>query len=165
MHCIVIKNFSVMYTHIIHNVDHHSSMLNITSRLAVRLRYLPDWDFDWSDNNAQQKRQSLELEDFLPDEEDGHHIHTRAVEYTMRFLVNDFTSLEGLRKHAPDHQKLHPVVKTEVVPQQVLFKDEKYIQETIEIISQLIDDADLKGDPQVWFRNLIIHVHNTCAIL
>ena len=84
MHCIVIKNFSVMYTHIIHNVDHHSSMLNITSRLAVRLRYLPDWDFDWSDNNAQQKRQSLELEDFLPDEEDGHHIHTRAVEYTIR---------------------------------------------------------------------------------
>ena len=30
------------------------------------------------------------------------------------------------------------------------------------LVSQLIDDADLKGDPQVWFRNLIymyiIHV-------
>ena len=102
-------------------------MLNITSRLAVRLRYLPDWDFDWSDNNAQLKRQSLELEDFLPDEEDGLHIQTRAVEYTMRFLVNEFTSLEG---HAPVHQKLHPVVKTEVVSQKVLFKDEKY---TIEV--------------------------------
>ena len=34
-----------------------------------------------------------------------------------------------------------------VVPQKVLFKDEKYIQETIEILSQLIDDADLKGNP------------------
>lgn len=130
-------------------VDHHSSMLNITSRLAVRLRYFPDWDFDWSDNTPQLKRESLALEDFLPDEEDGLQIQARAVEYTMRFLVNEFTSLEGLRKYAPDYRRLHPVVKTEVVPQKVLFKDEKYIQETIEILSQLIDDADLKGDPQV----------------
>ena len=67
----------------------------------------------------------------------------------MCFLVNEFTTLERLRKYAPDHQQLHPVVKTEVVPQKVLFKDEKYIQETIEILSQLIDDANLNGDPQV----------------
>ena len=67
----------------------------------------------------------------------------------MRFLVIEFVTLEGLRKYTPDHQQLHPVVKTEVVPQKVLFKDEKYIQETIEILSQLIDDADLKGDPEV----------------
>ena len=125
-------------------------MLNITSRLAVRLRYFPDWDFDWSDNKPQQKRQSLELTDFLPDEDDGLQIHTRAVEYTMRFLVNEFTSLEDLRKYTPDHQQQYPVMKTEVVPQKVLFKDEKYIQETIDILSQLIDDANLNGDPQVY---------------
>lgn len=124
-------------------------MLNVTSRLAVRLRHFPDWDFDWSDNTPQQKRESLELEDFLPDEEDGLHIQMRAVEYTMRFFANEFTSLERLRKYAPAHQQLHPVEKTEVVPQKVLFKDEKYIHETIEILAQLIDDVNLNGDPQV----------------
>ena len=135
-------------------------MLNITSRLAVRLRYFPDWDFDWSDNKPQQKRQSLELEDFLPDEDDGIQIRETAVEYTMRFLVNEFTSLEDLKQYVPKHQQLHPVVRTEVVPQKVLFKDEKYIQETIDILSQLIEDANLSGDSQVH-----IHVYSnyTCT--
>ena len=142
---------------VLYNVDHHSNMLNITSRLAVRLRYFPNWEFGWTDNKPQQKRQSLELADFLPDEDDGLQIHTRAVEYTMHFLVNEFTSLNDLRKYVPDHQQLHPVVKTEVVPQ-VLFKDEKYIQQTIDILSQLIDDANLNGDPQVHCIN--IHLLN-----
>lgn len=140
-------------------------MLNITSRLAVRLRYFPNWEFDWSDNKPQQKRQSLELADFLPDEDDGLQIHTRAVEYTMHFLVNEFTSLKDLRKYAPDHQQLHPVVKTEVVPQKVLFKDEKCIQETIDILSQLIDDANLNGDPQVHYINIHLLNGYMCACI
>ena len=122
------------YAILLYHIDHHSSMLNITSRLAVRLRYFPDWDFDWSDNKPQQNRQSLELEDFLPDEDDGIQICETAVEYTMRFLVNEFTSLDDLKQYVPNHQQLHRVVRTEVVPQ-VLFKDEKYIQETIDILS------------------------------
>ena len=36
-----------------------------------------------------------------------------------------------------------------MVPQKVLFKDEKHTQETIDILSQLIEDANLNGDPQV----------------
>ena len=75
----------------------------------------------------------------------------------MRFLVNEFTGLEDLKKYVPNHQhqhqhqhqQLHPVVRTEVVPQKVLFKDEKYIQEMIDILSQLIEDANLNGDPLV----------------
>ena len=31
----------------------------------------------------------------------------------------------------------------------VLFHDEKYISETIEILSQLFDEAKLNGEPQV----------------
>ena len=52
-------------------------------------------------------------------------------------------------KTLPERQPLHPVVKTEAVPQKVLLKDEKYIHETVDILAQLIDDANLHGDPQV----------------
>ena len=31
----------------------------------------------------------------------------------------------------------------------MLLKDEKYIHETVDILAQLIDDANLHGDPQV----------------
>ena len=54
-----------------------------------------------------------------------------------------------LVKTLPERQPLHPVVKTEAVPQKVLLKDEKYIHETVDILAQLIDDANLHGDPQV----------------
>ena len=124
-------------------------MLNLTSRLAIKLRYLPDWEFDWSDNSPQCSRDSLTLEEFLPDEEDAAEFTQLAIEYTMRFLVKEFPSLHTLRNTLSDLQPLHPVMKTEAVPQKVLFKDEKYIHETIAILSQLVDDANLQGDPQV----------------
>ena len=124
-------------------------MLNLTSRLAIKLRYLPDWEFDWSDNTPQRSRDSLTLEEFLPDLEDAAEFMQRAVDYTMRFLVREFPSLHHLKHTLPEVQPLHPVMKTEAVPQKVLFKDEKYIHETIDILSQLIDDANLQGDPQV----------------
>ena len=31
----------------------------------------------------------------------------------------------------------------------ILFRDEKYISETIEIPTKLLEDAKLRGDPQV----------------
>lgn len=37
----------------------------------------------------------------------------------------------------------------------VLFKDEKYTSETVDILAQLIIDANLNGQPQVY----VIHVH------
>ena len=70
------------------HLDQHSVMLNITARLAIKLRYLPNWEIDWSDNNPQASRESLTLEDFLPDEEDSKAFTERAVEYTMHFLVS-----------------------------------------------------------------------------
>ena len=131
------------------HLDQHSVMLNITARLAIKLRYLPSWEIDWSDNNPQGSRESLTLEDFLLNEEDSKAFTERAVEYTMRFLVSEFPGLADLAKTLPEQQPLHPAVKTEAVPQKVLLKDEKYISETVDILAQLIDDADLQGDPQV----------------
>ena len=40
-------------------IDRHSSMLNLTTRLAVNIRYLPDWEVDWSDTCPQRSRESL----------------------------------------------------------------------------------------------------------
>lgn len=131
-------------------------MLNLTSRLAIKVRYLPNWDFVWSDNKPQKNRQSLTMDDFLPDEEDAITFKERATDYTKRFLVNEFSSLQSLKRILPAVQSLHEVVKTEAVPQKVLFKDEKYIHETIGILSQLIDDANLQGDPQVSFYVVFI---------
>ncbi len=67
----------------------------------------------------------------------------------MNYLVREFSGLADLKEFAPAQQPLHPVAKSEVVPMKVLFKDEKYTSETIDILSQLMADADLKGASQV----------------
>ena len=147
--------YSTIYRILHHYTDHHSSMLNLTSRLAIKIRYLPECEFDWSDNSTQGSRNSLTLKDFLPDEEDAAAFTKQAVEYTTRFLVKEFPCLHTLRNTLPELQPLHPVQKTEAVPQKVLFKDEKYIHETIAILEQLVDDANLQGDPQVQNANSV----------
>lgn len=124
-------------------------MLNITARLAVRLRHLPDWDFDWSDTSPQKSRQSLGISDILPNEDDATQLKVRATRFMMNFLAKEFKDLAGLKKYVPDHVTLHPVEKSEVVPMKVLFKDEKYTSETIDILSQLMKDAALSGESQV----------------
>lgn len=125
-------------------------MLNITARLAVRLRHLPDWDFDWSDTSPQKSRQSLSISDILSNEDDAAQLKLRATRYMMNFIVTEFKDLAGLKKYVPEHVPLHPIEKSEVVPMKVLFKDEKYTSETIDILSQLMEDATLTGDSQVY---------------
>ena len=77
-------------------------MLNITSRLAIRLRYLPEWEFDWSDMHPQRSKESLNLSDFLPDEHDAAELKTRAIQYIMRFLVQEFSELHVLGQFVPE---------------------------------------------------------------
>ena len=67
----------------------------------------------------------------------------------MRFLVTNFSTFSDLKTFAPEESSLHPVGKSEVTPMKVLFRDEKYISETIEILSHLFDEAKLCGKPQV----------------
>ena len=129
--------------------DKHSSMLNVTSRLAVRLQNLPDWNVDWADSQPQCSRHSLTISDFLPSLEDARHLKERATAFLMRFLAEEFNSLSDLESFAPKNQSPHPVQKSDVIPMKVLFKDEKYISETVDILSQLMVDANMTGDPQV----------------
>ena len=124
-------------------------MLNITARLAVRLENLPDFEFDWNDTTPQRSRQSLGVADILPSEDDALQLQQRAVDFMMRFLVKELRDLATLKKYLPPKLILHPVRKSEVVPMKVLFKDEKYISETIDILSQLMEDACLTGNCQV----------------
>ena len=67
----------------------------------------------------------------------------------MRFLVKEISSLSDLKDLVPPESPMHPVQKTETIPMCVLFKDEKYTSETVDILAQLIIDANLNGQPQV----------------
>ena len=124
-------------------------MLNLTARLAVKIQNLPNWDVDWSDTRPQRSRQSLTISDFLPSEDDAEQLRKRAHHYIMEFLVTEFSSLSDLKRFLPARDVLHPVQKAVVAPMKVLFKDEKYKSETIDILTQLMVDAQLSGDPQV----------------
>ena len=73
----------------------------------------------------------------------------------MNFLVREFRDLARLKECVPEEVPLHPVEKSEVVPMKVLFKDEKYTSETIDILTQLKEDADLTGDGQVLHQSPI----------
>ena len=131
---IIVYHVHTIIIHV-HLPDKHSGMLNVTSRLAVSLQNLPDWNVDWSDSQPQRSRQSLTISDFLPSLEDARHLKERATAFLMRFLAEEFDSLSDLEPFVPSHQSPHPVQKSTVVPMKVLFKDEKYIGETIDTTS------------------------------
>ena len=101
-------------------------------------------------------------------EEDAAKIHERAVCYMMRYMVSAFSTFSDLKQFVTDETPLHPVVKTEVVPMKVLFRDEKYVSETIEILTDIAKDAQLLGQPQVslhanTYKDARLHAchHNT----
>ncbi len=71
------------------------------------------------------------------------------MEYVMTFLVENFSALKDLKKLIPAPEPIHPVLPSEVVPMKILFKDEKYKSETIDILCQLRKDAGLSGDELV----------------
>ena len=124
-------------------------MLNATSRLAVDIRHLPDWEVDWDDTKPQRSRKELHLQDVLPSEADGEEFHRRAVHFVMQLLVTEFDSLSDLKRHIPPEEPLFPATKTNVVPMRLLFRDEKYTSENVEILKEMAKDANLHGNPQV----------------
>lgn len=88
-------------------------MTNLTSQLAIKICYFPDFDFSWSDNTPKRSRSSLTIDDFLPSEIDAAILKERSVSYMMRFLVEN---LKHLTELIPPTELLHPVTKSEVVP-------------------------------------------------
>ena len=122
-------------------------MLNTTTRLAIGINNLPPWEFDWSDNRPQKSRHTLTLSEVLPNAEDGQQLYDRAVSYTMKLLVESFPSLEKLKPLISTGNSTS-VKKSVVVPMKILFKDEKYIDDNIQILQQYIEDGNLSGNAQ-----------------
>ena len=123
-------------------------MENTTSRLAVRVTKHPPFEFQWSDTSSQQSRSELDETDILPSEADGACLHARMVKFMMSFMVKELVSLSDLAQFVPSDSS-PPVQKSEVVPLKLLFRDEKSIDETIQILVHYIKDAHLDGTPQV----------------
>ena len=123
-------------------------MENTTSRLAVRVTKYPPFEFQWNDKSSQWSRSELDETDILPSEADGACLHARMVKFVMSFVVKEFASLSDLAQFVPSDSSL-PIQKSEVVPLRLLFRDEKSIDETIQILVQYIQDAELDGTPQV----------------
>lgn len=75
-------------------------MVNMTSRLAVKIKNVPPGSVDWSDKT---------LQDITPNEEDGEVMSKRATAYIMRFLVGTFKALKHLKKLVSKQHSPHPV--------------------------------------------------------
>lgn len=127
-------------------------MLNITTRLAIGVNHLPPWEFDWDGKRPQKSRQSVTLSE-LPNAEDGRQLYNQAVAYTMRLLVEAFPSLDKLKPFIFTRHSAAPVTKSVVVPMKVLFRDDKYTDENIQILQQYIRDFNLSGNAQVCLLN------------
>ncbi len=149
MYSLTLEHHSGSMSHNIVACTHTSEHQNLTSRLAIKICYLPDFAFSWSDSTPQQPRSLLKIDDFLPSEMDAAILKERSVCYMMRFLVEAFTNLKDLSALILPVEPLHPVAKSEVAPMKILFKDEKYKSATIEILTRLLDDASLSGEEQV----------------
>ena len=143
-------------------LEHHSDLLNLISHIAVQIQNLPDWDVDWTDTRPQKPRSSLTCSDFLPDDSDSAELHKRAIQHIMEVLVSEFISLSDLQTFLPPRESPHATSNSVVVPMQILFKDEKHMSETIEVLSNLLKDAALDGQPQVIeVICTCIHIHNS----
>lgn len=94
-------------------LDWHSTMLNLTARLAVAINNLPDWEVDWTDTAPQRNPDTLSISDILPSAADGEEIRKRAIHYIMQFLVTQFESLKHLQSLVP-----HKVAHTLLLSQQ-----------------------------------------------
>ena len=124
-------------------------MLNVTARLAVKVNNLPDWEVDWDDLTPQCSRSSLSCDHFLPSTEDATALEESAIQYTMEVLVQEFDCFKDLKCQVPSRESSHPAKTPTIVPMPILFKDEKYKAATIEIIRQLMKDANLSGRSEV----------------
>ena len=124
-------------------------MLNVTSRLGVKIKYLPPGEINWSDTTPQKCRSTLTISDLIPNERDGEEMYSRAVHYVMRFLTTTFKAFHKFQKEVPPLKSPHTASKSQVAPLKVLEKDEKYTEVNIAILESFRCDAQLSCDPQV----------------
>jgi hypothetical protein len=133
-------------------------MLNLTARIAVEIKNLPDWDVDWNDRTPQRDPHTLTISDLLPGEGDGVELKKRATLHIMHVLVEEFPALAHLQSLLPSSPERETGVRSNVVPMKILFKDEKYKSETIEILTQLVKDAEISEVKNYYY------LRKTCII-
>ena len=124
-------------------------MINVTTRIAVKIKNLPPFEFDWNDTKPQKPRNSLTVDDILPSVADGDHLFKRAVQYVMYFLTLHFSSLKNL-KVATGKPVTHSE-KSIIVPMPLLNRDEKFTDESISILRDYMHECNFEGDFQVIF--------------
>ena len=124
-------------------------MNNVTSRLAVRIKHVPEGQVDWSDTKPQRSMKDLTIDELVPNEDDGLALHDRAIIYVERILVTYFKSLSTLENLVPKPSCPHPPSESEVIPMKVLAKDEKYQQANLEILEVFKAEANPSANPQV----------------
>ena len=106
-------------------IDIHPEMMNVTSRLAVQIKYLPQGVVNWSDTHPQKNRGELAVHD-IPSESDGLMMYNRAVDYVMRFMASHFKAFSKFANEVPQLKSPHVVIQSIVAPMKILHKDEKY---------------------------------------
>ena len=124
-------------------------MCNTTTRLAIGIDHLPPYDFSWEDCTLQKMRNDLTLDEIFPNVDDGRVLFERAVQYTAQVLVEEFPTFSNLRQFVVSPDRSSAVHKSRVIPMKLLFKDEKYTDDNIQILQQYSRECNLTGSPQV----------------
>ncbi len=68
----------------------------------------------------------------------------------MHFLVTQFRALKKLRPLVSPMHSSDPVSRSTVVPMKMLFKYEKHATENVAILRELMKDANLLGNDEVY---------------
>ena len=94
-------------------------------------------------------RNDLTLDEIFPNVEDGRVLFERAVQYTAQVLVEEFPTFSNLRQFVVSPDRSSAVHKSTVIPMKLLFKDEKYTDDNIQILQEYSRECNLTGSPQV----------------
>ena len=94
-------------------------------------------------------RNDLTLDEIFPNVEDGRVLFERAVQYTAQVLVEEFPTFSNLRQFVVSPDRSSAVHKSTVIPMKLLFKDEKYTDDNIQILQECSRECNLTGSPQV----------------
>lgn len=105
-------------------------------------------------HGPKRSHHSLTISDILPssqngESQDGEFLKQRTVQYTQRFLVEEFQSLGDLNHFLSEDECLHSATKGTVAPLKVVFLHKKYIESNIAILHQFQSDINLNGCAQV----------------
>ena len=92
----------------------------------------------------------------MPSPSDGTQLHERALEYVAQFLVRQFSALKGLKKLCVQQTPAGDAQKTTIIPMAVMHRDEKYTDETIRILQDLLE-CNLTGEAQVQYIPTCTH--------